>query len=245
MNVTRNGKIARLSRAVRQELNRRLQDGEQGKKLVAWLNALPEVQVVVVAEWDGKPLREQNLSEWKKGGYRDFLAQQDAMEVAERLGENAMEWDAEGRPPITDTLALWIAARYTVATRTVAQTEGPEGWRLLRELCGDIIELRRGDHSAERLRMDRERLDLDRERDRVKTEGEFIVWAMENQERICQGFRTSPERMSTLVETMFGRPPQGRDESSETPKEAVSSGDAGGASGNSSAESTTDSGNSR
>jgi len=39
MNVTRNGKIARLPRAVRQELNRRLDEGEQGKKLVAWLNA--------------------------------------------------------------------------------------------------------------------------------------------------------------------------------------------------------------
>ena len=44
MNSTRNGKIARLPRGVRQELNRRLHEGEQGKRLVAWLNALPEVQ---------------------------------------------------------------------------------------------------------------------------------------------------------------------------------------------------------
>ena len=91
MNLTRNGKIARLPREVRQQLNRRLQDGEQGKKLVAWLNALPEVQAIVTAEWDGKLLREQNLSEWKKGGYRDFLAQQETLEVAERLGEDAAE----------------------------------------------------------------------------------------------------------------------------------------------------------
>jgi hypothetical protein len=38
MNVTRNGKIARLPRAMRDGLNRRLRDGEEGKKLVAWLN---------------------------------------------------------------------------------------------------------------------------------------------------------------------------------------------------------------
>src|SRR5713101_951139 len=44
MNLSRNGKIARLPLAIRQELNRRLQNGEQGKKLVAWLNALPEVR---------------------------------------------------------------------------------------------------------------------------------------------------------------------------------------------------------
>ena len=49
MNLTRNGKIVRLPREVRQQLNRRLQDGEQGKKLVAWLNALPEVQAIAAA----------------------------------------------------------------------------------------------------------------------------------------------------------------------------------------------------
>lgn len=37
MNLTRNGKIARLPRTIRQELNRRLLDVEQGKTLVAWL----------------------------------------------------------------------------------------------------------------------------------------------------------------------------------------------------------------
>jgi hypothetical protein len=163
MNPTRNGKIARLPLAVRQELNRRLDEGEQGKKLVAWLNGLPEVQAILAAEFDGKPIREQNLSEWKQGGYRDWLAKQEALEVAERLGEDATEWNAEGRAPLTGTLALWLVARYAVATRHVAETGGREGWRLLREMCGDIVELRKGDHSAERLIIERERLELEKE----------------------------------------------------------------------------------
>jgi hypothetical protein len=163
MNLTRNGKIARLPRSVRQELNRRLDDGEQGKKLVAWLNALPEVQAIVAAEFGGKAIREQNLSEWKQGGYRDWVTQQEALEVAARLGENATEWNAEGRAPLTDTLALWVVARCAVATRVVAETGGQEGWRLLRELCGDIVELRKGDHSAVRLQIERERLELEKE----------------------------------------------------------------------------------
>ena len=204
MNVTRNGKIARLPREVRQQLNRRLQDGEQGKKLVAWLNVLPEVQAIATAEWAGKPLREQNLSEWKKGGYRDWLAQQEALEIAERLGEDATEWDKEGRPPLTDTLALWLAARYAVATRRVAETEGAEGWRLLRELCGDIIELRRGDHSAQRLRMERERMDFEREREREKTAEEFEQWAMEHRDTLCQGYRTNAEKIALMRQAAFG-----------------------------------------
>ena len=124
MNLTRNGKIARLPLAVRQELNRRLDEGEQGKKLVVWLNGLPEVQAIVAAEFVGKPIREQNLSEWKQRGYRDWVAQQEALEIAERLGEDAREWSAEGRASITDTLALWLVARYAVATRRVARKPG-------------------------------------------------------------------------------------------------------------------------
>jgi hypothetical protein len=163
MNLTRNGKIARLPLAVRQELNRRLDEGEQGKMLVAWLNGLPEVQATVAAEFGGKPIREQNLSEWKQGGYRDWLAKQEALEIAERLGEDATEWNAEGRALLTDTLALWLAARYAVATRRMAETGGREGWRLLREMCGDIVELRKGDHTAGRLQIERERLELEKE----------------------------------------------------------------------------------
>ncbi len=157
MSATRNGKIARLPQTVREQLNRRLRNGEQGKKLVAWLNALSGVQAVVAVEFGGTPIREQNLSEWKKRGYRDSVAQQEALEWAERLGQNAAKWGAEGRAPLTDTLALWVAVHYAMATRQVAQAEGPEGWRLLREMCGDIVQLRRGDHSAQRLDLDRER----------------------------------------------------------------------------------------
>src|ERR1700737_2248173 len=110
MNLTRNGKIARLPLAIRQELNRRLDEGEQGKKLVTWLNALPVVQAIVTTAFGGKAIREQNLSEWKQGGYRDWLAKQEALEIAEGLGEDATEWNAERRASLTEPLALWLVA---------------------------------------------------------------------------------------------------------------------------------------
>ena len=204
MSKTRIGKIARLPRTVRDELNRRLHDGERGDRLVAWLNAQPAVQAVLAAEFDGRAVNAQNLSDWKSGGHRDWRAQQEALELAERLGEDAAEWNGEGRPPLTDTLALWLAARYAVATRRVAETEGAEGWRLLRELCGDVVEIRRGDHSAQRLRMERERLEFDRARDREKTEEEFRAWAMEHREEICRGFKTNAEKIALLRQEMFG-----------------------------------------
>src|SRR5450432_1177277 len=164
MKATRTGKIARLPRSVRQELNRRLDEGEPGKKLVVWLNGRPEVQSVMAAEFNAKPIREQNISEWKQGGYRDWQAQQEALEIAGRLGEDAAECVGEGRAPLTGTLAHFLVARYAVATRRIAETGGREGWRLLREMCSDVVELRKGDHSAERLQIEHERLKLETEK---------------------------------------------------------------------------------
>jgi hypothetical protein len=44
MNATRNGKIARLPKDVRHQLNHRLEDGEPGNQFVDWPNGLPQVQ---------------------------------------------------------------------------------------------------------------------------------------------------------------------------------------------------------
>ena len=55
------GKIARLPREIRQTLNLRLREGDNGHILVAWLNSLPEVQAILAAQFGGAPIREQNL----------------------------------------------------------------------------------------------------------------------------------------------------------------------------------------
>ena len=70
---TRTGKIARLPSPIRLELNRRLDNGALGSDLVAWLNALPEVQHVLAERYAGHPITDDNLSQWRHGGFRDWL----------------------------------------------------------------------------------------------------------------------------------------------------------------------------
>ena len=53
------------------------------------------------------------------------------------------------------------------------RNRGREGWRLLREMCGDIVELRKGDHSAERLQIERERLELEKEKSEKRLREKF------------------------------------------------------------------------
>jgi hypothetical protein len=86
---SRNGKIARLPLAIRQELNQRLQNGEPGKDLVPWLNSLPEVQAVLAAQFNGQPILKQNLAAWKQGGYEDWEEEQSAVEAVATVFEHS------------------------------------------------------------------------------------------------------------------------------------------------------------
>ena len=83
--MTRRGKIARLPKNIRDQVNQRLDDGKRAAPLVTWLNSLPEAQAVLARDFDGKAIREQNLSEWRKGGYRDWQARSQLLEIAQRL----------------------------------------------------------------------------------------------------------------------------------------------------------------
>lgn len=164
MKGTRTGRIARLPREIREELNRRLDEGKAGKEIVAWLNGSPEVQTIIATEFNGKPIREQNFSEWKKGGYLDHVTQQETLQIAKCLAEDAARWSDEGQSAVADTIAFFLLGRYALATRQLRETKGREAWHMLRQMCDDVIELQKGQHSAERLRIDRERLKLEQQR---------------------------------------------------------------------------------
>jgi hypothetical protein len=60
--MARDGEMARLPRRVREELNRQLRDGDDGRKLVVWLNSLPETQAVLAEGFGGVPISSHNLS---------------------------------------------------------------------------------------------------------------------------------------------------------------------------------------
>jgi hypothetical protein len=159
--MTRTGKIARLSRELRDELNRRLHDGESGVQLVAWLNSRDQVRHVLAQDFGGREISEQNLSEWKQGGYQDWLTRQETLACARELAGDAGELTAAAEGSLADHLAVALSARYA---KLVSGWNGEmddafrRQLRGLRMLCQDIGELRRGDHFAERLRLEVKRL---------------------------------------------------------------------------------------
>jgi hypothetical protein len=115
--MSRNGKIARLPYGVREVLNRRLRDGKSGTALLKWLNEDPECTEVLDEEFDGRPFTKQNLSEWRQGGYKEWLRNEESRQRVQVLMEKAVGLEeGAGGMAIADRLGTLLAAELAVAT---------------------------------------------------------------------------------------------------------------------------------
>lgn len=188
--MSRIGKIARLPHELRDQLNRRLQDGENGGALVEWLNAKPAVRKVLKADFGGRPINEQNLSDWRQGGFREWERHQESFALVRTLAEESDDLgDATDEIEISDRLSAVLAAELASMAKTLLeQAKDPrERWHCLREILQELVCLRKGDHKTARLVMDRERWDLEharlqkekseREKDEAKSKIAAPFWA--------------------------------------------------------------------
>jgi len=143
---TRTGKIARLPKAIRDRLNQQMQDGVPGKDLVRWLNGHFEVRDVLLEHFNARDITEQNLSEWKQGGFQDWLKHQECRDWARRLGDEAEDLKADaGLLPLMERIGSVFEV---VLGRTVEQlmdqpVKEPEQVRQLLGLSREVAKHRR------------------------------------------------------------------------------------------------------
>ena len=78
---------------------------------------------------------------------------------------------------ITDAVAAWLAPQYLLAAQAkLPAMDGAGRYEVLRLFTQDSATLRRGDHSAARLQLDRERLAFERQCARRARLSEFWKW---------------------------------------------------------------------
>jgi len=159
MNTTHVGKIGRLPKATRDLLGNRLEDNVPGIEVVAWLNGLPEVQAVLQGQFAGRAITEQNLSDWKQSGHREWVRQEEAKLLARSLAEGAEELHqvTDGKL-MSDGYAGVLAAELVRLAGELQSLEGDAEvkWRRLEGILRQVSRLRRDDHRAAQLAMARE-----------------------------------------------------------------------------------------
>lgn len=245
---TRRGKIASLPASIREELCRRLHDGQRGPQLLPWLNGLPEVLAVLDEQFGEEPITANNLSDWRKGGYQDFLKKLDRLERTKQLADYCRKVGDAGAGELGLPAALAGGALMAVLEDFDADTlkgllaEKPEKFlnviSTMAQLETSRAKARVADSGAEAVKQreraldQRERQIEQAERKLVVTEEAhnrktcevFIKWAADEEaKRIATSTASEPVKMKALMERMFGKRPEA------TPKPFAS--DGGGATG--------------
>jgi hypothetical protein len=184
--MARNGKIARLPLHIRTELNRRLQEGEAGTSLVQWLNRLPAVRAALREYFGGVPISIQNLSEWRQGGYQDWLRLEAARDFIDNLSEQSGELDeAAGGELISDRFGSVLAAEMAqLAMKFLEQEDDLEKrWNRLKEINREFSRMRRDDHRGLRAWIKRAQWEQQQEREEEEAEEKI-----RRQERVAAFF---------------------------------------------------------
>ena len=213
--MTRNGKIARLPLAVRQQLNLRLQNGALAQDLLSWLNRLPEVQAILAAHFAAKPIDESNLTHWKQGGYLEWEAQEQAQRTALAFLEAQ---PGEPQVPVgalSERLRAFCATLLAAETlRVAALAESPEKRDQWEMVFSQMTLLCQADRAADWVQIQREQLELQRENSRSARERQFKEWAKKDENRAAFGIQreiTEEEKQQRIRQIMGLGPEYGPD----------------------------------
>jgi hypothetical protein len=134
------GKIARLPEPIREELNQRLLGGALGKNMVIWLNELPEVKKVLTELFAGRIISEHNVSEWRHGGYQDWLRQMETRERVLRITEQYKDVESEAR--LGRRVECLLTAQLTDAANQLHEMkDGDARWKRLQKISQELCRL--------------------------------------------------------------------------------------------------------
>ena len=164
-----NGKIGRLPFPIREQLNQRLLNGETGVTLLPWLNELPAVKTCLASLFKGEPVNNQNLSNWRSGGFVQWQKQQERRAIVRDLAEADDELDTgsvQRETLINQRLSRLLTADFAIAARELLTglTDPAERCQRLQEFLQTLRVLRREDYLTERLKIELER----RARERIE-----------------------------------------------------------------------------
>ncbi len=211
MSRARTGKIARCPLHIREQINQRLLDGEPATKIINWLHEQPEVLAVLDRYFREEPISPQNMSEWRAGGYQDWLQRREVLAKTKSNADYAFRLAKEAGGNISDGAAALLGGMLLEAVEKAAEAgeepcraESPNAAEVdadtprgpdINGLVEAVVALRRTDLEARKVGQRQQLLDQ-RERQVALAEKQFQV-------RTCELFLTwfTDKRAHEIVES--------------------------------------------
>ena len=207
------GKVARLPGKIREEVCRRLHDGQSGRKLLPWLNALPEVKAIMDAEFEGVPVSDQNLSVWRSSGYQDWLRRAERIDRTRELARYAAEVSRANGSTIADGAASIASGKLLELLEAVDEASGAKlNTDELVNISRALAALRGSEQTDVKLGLEKikvsqkgEEISLAREKFQRETCELFLRWHADKQaNELANADTSNTDKIERLGQLMFG-----------------------------------------
>lgn len=220
--MARTGKIARLPLAVREELNERLRDNESGAEILAWVNALPITKEILFKKFQSVPISDANLSEWRSGGFAEWLDEQGKVHKIQKLSELSLRLAKASGGNLSEGLLAIAAGKLQEALEAGVEVEIDEDGKEtisgspLDKLVKALTAVRGMELEAQKLEVKRvevtqkgQALDLETKKFQRATAELFIAWCEdERAKEIALGGATKDNKVAQLIQLWFGEMPE-------------------------------------
>jgi hypothetical protein len=212
MTIARKGKVARLPVAIRNKLNEKLLDNVAGPSILSWVNR--EMGFKGPAA-----ITAQNLSEWRAGGFADWLENQDKVDRVKQLSELAFRLAQTGGNTITESAAaiaggqvLSILEDFDVETQKALMAEKPGNYLDLLDRIARLqksgADERKIKQNERKLNLDERKLQLDEQKFQRQTAELFLKFYDDRKAKeIAEGKAGKSVKIEQLKLLIFGENP--------------------------------------
>lgn len=229
-------KISSLPRLIREEINRRLDEGQKGPEILEWVNAQPSVLEILEKRYQGVEVSDQNLSNWRETGYAEWQTGMQRVYHLQRLSEFATRQAASGSRLFGG--ASSIAAGHLMEVLETLDLDDQK--ELLKEhpetfidLLDKLARLHKSQADAERTKdaqertklaksqhaMAQERLVFDREKFEVTQVNAVLKYAKSPEiQAILKGNGSNTEKIKALRARMFPTRPPALEQGTKNPE---------------------------
>ena len=110
---------------------------------------MEEVQAILKADFQGKPINEQNMTAWKQGGYQDWAQKEDVAELAKELRDRPEGiLKALDGVEASDCVATLLSVQLAEISRAFfdKNLSIEERWNRFRKVHEQVSRMRRDDH---------------------------------------------------------------------------------------------------
>ena len=226
------GKIGRLPKNIREEFNRRMEDGQAASEILPWVNGLPAVKVILDKYFRGAPISDGNLSLWRRTGFKHWQEKQESLAELKMLTEDAKDFSEATGGSLARGAASIAAAKILKLLHTIQPEQG--SIEELTKISYAVTALLSAEQSQVRLEYEKTRVFQGNER-LVLSWDKFLRSRVETAQRaledaICKDIQAADidngEKIELLGHELFGKKWYGRKVGKkEEPKKEPEGGD--------------------